>query len=221
MESRIRLLFLKMFKYISFIIGVLVVSLPVYAAEPITQRNNQVIEPKLDRREIITPKIDTEDWEVGAYFGFMSVEDFGVNPVYGTSLTYHITEDLFVEGRVGSTETGETSAEVLFGNLSIVGDRNLTYYNVSLGYNLFPGEAFWSEKTAFTSSLYLTAGIGSTNFDDDDRFTFSYGAGYKILPTDWFTIHADVRDHIYTMDLLGESKRTHNIEATVGISFFF
>ena len=67
----------------------------------------------------------------------------------------------------------------------------------------------------------MVAGIGSTNFADDDRFTLSYGAGYKILPTDWFSIRADLRDHIFSTDFLGQSKRTHNIEATIGVTFFF
>ncbi|MEJ2142503.1 MAG: outer membrane beta-barrel domain-containing protein [Gammaproteobacteria bacterium] len=228
MESRIRVLFLRGVLKAAIILCLLILtrqnSLAADAVnEPtLDQRNEQIIDPKLERRKIITPKIDTEDFEVGAFFGFMSVEDFGVNPVYGANLTYHITEDLFVEGRIGFTEVGETSAERLFGNLAgVTDDRNLSYYTVSVGYNVFPGEGFWDEKTAFTSSLYLVAGIGSTNFADDDRFTFSYGAGYKILPTDWFTIRADIRDHIFSIDLLAESKRTHNIEATLGVTFFF
>ncbi|MGD8524646.1 MAG: outer membrane beta-barrel domain-containing protein, partial [Thioalkalispiraceae bacterium] len=123
-------------------------SVTANAAEPLTQRNEQVIEPKLERRQIITPKIDTEDFEVGAFFGFMSVEDFGVNAVYGANLTYHITEDLFVEGRVGFTKTEKTSYERLSGTVQVLTDdqRDLTYYNISLGYNLLPGEGFWSEK---------------------------------------------------------------------------
>ena len=231
MESRIRILFLKRTINI-FAIGLLLTGSPYIVAaekkaeqdnEPLVQRNEQIIDPKLERRKIITPKIDTEDFEVGAFFGFMSVEDFGVNSIIGATLTYHITEDLFVEGRVGFTTTEETSYERLSGAVQLLTDdqRDLEYYTVSLGYNVFPGEGFWDEKTAFTSSLYLVAGIGSTTFADDDRFTFSYGAGYKILPTDWFTIRADVRDNIFSVDLLGESKRTHNIEATIGVTFFF
>jgi outer membrane beta-barrel protein len=223
MESRIRLLFLKSVKSSIALLIAVTCSVTANAAEPLTQRNEQVIEPKLERRQIITPKIDTEDFEVGAFFGFMSVEDFGVNAVYGANLTYHITEDLFVEGRVGFTKTEKTSYERLSGTVQVLTDdqRDLTYYNISLGYNLLPGEGFWSEKTAFTSSLFLTAGIGSTRFADDDRFTFSVGGGYKILPTDWYTIRIDVRDHIFNVDLLGESKDTHNIETTLGVTFFF
>lgn len=226
MESRIRILFLKrilnLFAICFLLTGTQISFAAEQGAEPLVQRNEQVIDPTVERRKIITPKIDTEDFEIGAFYGFMSVEDFGVNTVSGANLTYHITEELFVEGRIGTTETGETTYERLLGDITpLLSDRNLSYYNVSLGYNIFPGEGFWGDKTAFTSSLYVVAGIGTTNFNDDDLFTFTYGGGYKILPTDWFTIRADVRDHIFNVDLLGESKKTHNIEATIGISFFF
>jgi hypothetical protein len=34
-------------------------------------------------------------------------------------------------------------------------------------------------------------------------------------------VHADVRDHLFDSDLLGEKKTTHNIEAHVGLTVFF
>ena len=34
-------------------------------------------------------------------------------------------------------------------------------------------------------------------------------------------VHADVRDHMFDSDLLGEKKTTHNIEAHVGLTIFF
>ena len=42
----------------------------------------RVIDPEVERRDIKRPKIDTENWEVGGYYGFLSVEDFGTNPSY-------------------------------------------------------------------------------------------------------------------------------------------
>ncbi|MDH3620528.1 MAG: outer membrane beta-barrel domain-containing protein, partial [Gammaproteobacteria bacterium] len=47
---------------------------PLSAEEP-----GQVIDPQVERREIKEPKIDREDFEVGAYAGIMSIEDFGSN----------------------------------------------------------------------------------------------------------------------------------------------
>ena len=56
-----------------------------------------MISPELERRTITEADIDSEDFEVGAFVGVMSIEDFGSNVVYGARGAYHITEDFFVE----------------------------------------------------------------------------------------------------------------------------
>ena len=69
--------------------------------------------PDVERREINTAEIDTENFEVGFFAGQMSVEDFGVNTVAGARFAYHITEGFFVEMAAGRTTTEETSFERL------------------------------------------------------------------------------------------------------------
>ena len=59
-----------------------------------------VIDPQVERREIETAKIDTENWEAGAYVGSLSVEDFEVNLVYGARIAYHLSEDFFAEAHL-------------------------------------------------------------------------------------------------------------------------
>lgn len=183
----------------------------------------QVINPELDRRQIDIADIDTENFEIGIFGGVMNVEDFGTNPVYGVRVAYHFSEDLFFELTAGQTDTDLTSFERLSGNARILLDseRRLTYYNVSVGYNLLPGEAFLGSKRAYNTALYLIGGIGSTDFAGDNRFTFNIGAGYRFLLTDWLTLHIDVRDHIFDIDLLGEDKTTNNLEAHTGFTIFF
>ncbi len=76
-----------------------------------------VIDPVVERRDVKAPKIDTEDFEVGAWFGFMSVEDFGSNSVWGARLAYHITEGLFTEADLWhQSDAGRTSYEILSGS---------------------------------------------------------------------------------------------------------
>ena len=182
-----------------------------------------VIEPEVERRNIKKPKVDTEDFEIGLFGGMMSVEDFGVNAVVGARFAYHITEGFFVEASAGQTDTEETSFERLSGGAQLLTDdqRTLTYYNVSLGYNIFPGEVFMGGKRAFNTAIYLIAGVGNTDFAGDDRFTINFGAGLRLLPTDWFALHLDVRDHVFDIDLLGDEKTSHNIESHLGFTFFF
>jgi outer membrane beta-barrel protein len=195
------------------------------AAEPVTGEpsDSPIIDPQVERREIRRTRIDTEDFEVGAYVGMLSIEDFESNVVYGARLAYHLTEDFFLEATVGQSRAGRTSYENLSGSADLLTDseRDYTYYALSLGWNALPGEIFLGENRAYNTSFYLVAGLGNTTFAGDDRFTVSGGFGYRILPADWIAVHFDVRDHVYDIDLLGEKKIVNNLEAHLGLSIFF
>ncbi len=190
---------------------------------PSSEPPGQVIDPEVERREIKEPAIDKEDFEVGAFAGVMSIEDFGTNLVYGFRLAYHLTEGFFVEGTVGRSDGGLTSFEILSGGATLISDseRELTYYNLNLGYNILPGEVFLGEGRAYNKQLYLIAGLGSTRFAGDDRFTVNFGAGYRFLLNDSVAIHIDFRDHLFDIDLFGEEKTAHNLEGHVGVTVFF
>ena len=185
--------------------------------------DSSVIEPDVARREIEPPKINTNDFEIGAYAGLMSVEDFGSNAVYGVQLAYHVNEHFFVQGTYGQTDTEPTSFEVLSGGAQLLTDdqRSLSYYDLSIGYNLLPGEAFIGSGRSFNRALYMLAGVGNTDFADDTFFTLVFGAGYRMLLLDYLAVNFDVRDHMFDSDLLGENKTTHNIEFNVGVTAFF
>lgn len=223
MEGRFRILFLM---NILFTICVLLLSGMAWSADVEVDGGNaqqQVIQPKIDRRIIDVDKIDTEDFEISIFAGLLSVEDFGSNTVIGARAAYHVTESVFFEAAYAKSDTGETSYERLSGGAPLLSDdqRELTYYNASVGYNLLPGETFMGEGWAFNSALYVIGGVGITSFATDDLFTVNYGAGYRFLATDWLAIHLDVRDHIFEIDLLGVEKTTHNLELTAGVSVFF
>ncbi len=176
-----------------------------------------------ERREVKIDRIDTENFELGVQAGLMSVQDFGSDMTTGFRLAYHVTEGFFVEGQYGRTTLGETSFERLSGGASLLTDeqRKMRYYNVSVGYNLFPGESFVGRRWAFKGGLYLIAGVGSTDFAGDERFTINAGLGYRLVLTDWLAMHMTVRDHIFKSDLLGSQDTYHNIEFTGGLSVFF
>ena len=180
-----------------------------------------VIEPEVERRKIKVPKIDRENFELGAFAGVVNVEDFSANPSYGVRFAYHISEDFFTEAMIGQTTVGRNAAEIFFNFDLARGERQFTYYDLSFGYNILPGEVFVGRKRAFNSALYVTAGVGSTRFAGDDQFTIALGVGYRTLVTDWLALHVDVRDHAYRSALLGAPKVAHNVEATIGLTVFF
>jgi outer membrane beta-barrel protein len=182
-----------------------------------------VIEPDVARREIEPPKIDTEDFEVGVFVGQLSVEDFGVNTVMGARFAYHVTEGFFVELAGGTADTELTSFERLSGAAQLLteDEREYSYYNVSVGYNIFPGEGFVGKNRSMNMATYLIGGVGKTSFAGDDRFTVNFGMGMRLMPLDWLAVHGDIRDHVFDIDLLGQEKTSHNLEAHLGVTFFF
>ncbi len=182
----------------------------------------RVVEPEVSRRKIVVPKIRSRNVEVGLDYGVLSIEDFGTHPSYGITAAYHVTEDFFFQAEVGRARAGNTSFETLSGiPLLTDSERRFTYYDLSLGYNFLPGEAFIGRGHALTSAFYLIGGIGGTDFAGDTKFTVNFGAGYRVVPTDWLAFHITVQDRVFSSDLFGTSKLTNNIEARIGTTVFF
>jgi len=196
---------------------------PAYAEDDAPEPEStqeQVIEPDIYRRDIVVPRIDTENFEITAYYGVLDVEDFGTEPSYGLRAAYHITEDFFIEGAIGASEASDETLENLT-TFNILQNEDINYYNVSIGYNIFPGEIFLGRNFAMTSSFYLMFGVGNVEFNDEDEFAYNVGFGMKVLPTDWLSLRVDVRDIVYETDLLGDNEFTNNFEITANIGVFF
>jgi outer membrane beta-barrel protein len=216
MESRIRSIFLNTAVAATFLsLG----ATSVWAQD--SEAAPEVINPAVERRDIDVAAIDTEDFEITAFFGLMGVEDFESGGVYGARLGYHISESFFAEASFGTTQVGTSSFEKLGGGAELLSNRDLSYYDLSLGYNLFPGEVFVGSKRAMNSVVYLVGGLGSTNFAEDNHFTINLGFGVKVLPTDYVAISLEVRDYMFDIDITGENKTTHNLQGTLNISYFF
>lgn len=225
MAARIRIFLLKLFitSSVTFILIQNHVVAEEEKASPLNIQSEQLIQPEIQRREVKLASIDNENFEATAFFGLLSVEDFGANPVIGARLAYHINEDLFVEGTIAHSKASKTSYERLSGGPALLSseDRQILYYNVSLGFNLLPGEAFLTQKTSFNTALYIIGGMGNTKFAGNDRLTLNIGGGFRLLATDWLALHIDVRNHIFNMDKLGEDKTSQNLEVSFGVSAFF
>ncbi|HYC10375.1 MAG TPA: outer membrane beta-barrel domain-containing protein [Steroidobacteraceae bacterium] len=182
----------------------------------------RVIEPEVARREIKVPKIRSRNFELGADYGIISIEDFGTHPSYGFTAAYHITEDFFFQADWGRSRGGQTSFETLSQiQLLTEAERRFTYYDLSLGYNFLPGEAFVGRSRAMTSAFYLLGGVGGTDFGGDTKFTVNFGGGYRVVPADWWALHIVVQDHVFQSSLLGSTKLTNNLEARIGLTVFF
>ena len=184
--------------------------------------SNQVVVPEVERREVKLPKFPSKDIAVGLFVGTYATQNFGAAAVVGARLGYHITEDWFVEGTLGqSTVSDEAFRLVLPGGIFVSQEEKLSYYNVSAGYNILPGEVFPTAKRAKATALYLIAGIGSTRFNEQRSQTFNFGLGGRLLLTDRSALQFDIRDHLFSLDLLGKRQSTHNLEFTAGFTYYF
>ena len=183
----------------------------------------QVVEPRVKRRDVNPPGLDTENFEAGLFVGTISIEDFGASVSYGGRIAYHFTEDVFAEATIGTAKAGKTSYEDLSGSAQLLTDseRQFTHYDLSIGWNALPGEVFLGGTRAMPSAVYFTLGAGSTRFAGDDHFTVALGAGLRVLANDWIAVHLDARNLAFETDLLGEDKLTHNLQFTFGVTAFF
>jgi outer membrane beta-barrel protein len=193
------------------------------APPPQTQPSTeQVIVPQVERREIKRPKYPSNDFAVGLFGGTYATQNFGSSAVTGVRLSYHVTEDIFVDATLGKSKVSdEIFRQVLPGGVFVNRTETLSYYAISAGYNLLPGEVFFGRSTAKATQGYLVAGVGSTNFAGQKRQTLNAGFGLRLILADWFSMQADVRDHVFSLDLLGKRQTTQNPEVTLGLTLFF
>lgn len=191
--------------------------------QPPKPAGEQVIVPQVDRRELTLPRFASNDIAVGVFAGRYATANFGSSAVTGLRLGYHVTEDVFVEARYGRAKVTDEAFRQIFPNGGIFPSpkQTLSYYDVVAGWNLLPGEVFFGRSNAKISQGYLAAGVGSTNFAGQKRQTLVAGFGLRVVFTNWLAVQADVRDHVYSLDLLGKRQSNHNLEVTAGLTFRF
>jgi outer membrane beta-barrel protein len=183
---------------------------------------DQVIQPELDRRVVKVLHIPSNDFEFGLFTGVYNTQYFGSDLVGGLRLGYHITEDFFAEAVYGDTRaTDEVYRQFLPGGIFPSQVEKLRYYELTGGINVLPGEVYVWRHTARPSALYLIGGVGSTNFLDQRHFTATAGFGARVWLANWASLQIDMRDHIFSLDVLGQQRSTQNLEFSGGVTFFF
>lgn len=181
------------------------------------------IKPSVERREVLEDLLDSENFEIGVKVGLISIEDFETSTLVSGHIGYHISEDFYFKAEYAQADAGQTSFEKLSNTSPLLTDeeRELSYYGLNIGYNLFPGEIFLSDNWAFNSVFSVELGAGSTEFAGDDQFTVNFATNFRVFANDWIAWDIGISDHIFDTRVTGEAKTTHNLSFTTGISFYF
>ncbi len=187
-------------------------------AQNFPKNEDPLIAPPSEVIEFKEEKIDQEFIEIAPYYGFYAIDGFSTSNVMGLNFALHLTEDVFFEGNYGLSEVSDDS---FGGVLTIFTDTDLTYWNVNLGYNLFPGQIFLTRNRTLNSTIYIVGGAGLTEFDAKSRFTFNFGTGYKIFFTDWMDAGFRLSLHSFESDVTGVKEQMFNLEGIVSVAFFF
>jgi outer membrane beta-barrel protein len=186
-------------------------------------RNEPVVVPQVERRDLKLPQFPSKDVEVGAFAGIYSTENFGSSAVYGLRLGYHITEDFFVQANLAQTKVSDEQHRALLpgGGIFAQPEETLRYFNLSVGWNVLPGEVFIGTNRAKATSIYLLGGVGSTRLAERRLQTFNLGLGVRALVAQRLGVHLEMRDHTFSIDLLGPRQSTHNLELSGGVAWYF
>ena len=188
-----------------------------------------VIEPDVESNEVGIADLDTEFFELGIYGGIISIAEFNTVPIIGISANFHATEDFFIQANYAVASAGKSIFEELAASDTPFfsdSERDYVSYDFLVGWNVFPGEVFVTQNTAYNSTFYLLAGVGNTDFAGSKNFTFTWGTGYRIIFLEGLSAHIDFKDHVHdtTIDAGGgrdSDRSTHNLELSAGVNYFF
>ena len=191
--------------------------------QPLEVGTDQQVKPQVERRQVLEDLLDSENFEFGVKVGLISIEDFESSTWYAGHFAYHISEDFYLKAEYGQATAGTSSFERLSNTAPLLTEdqRDLTYYGLNLGYNILPGEVFLGDDLAFNSVFSVELGGGTTEFAGEDQFTINFSTNFRIFMNDWIAWDIGLTDYVFDTQLTGESKTTHNLNFTTGVSFYF
>jgi len=194
--------------------------IPLAYGQDLPIEEEPIIKPPSEARPLKEARLDTERFELGLYAGIFAPDGFGASGVYGLRLAYHVTQDIAFEATYAISRVDQSAFRNLTGRSLLVTD-DLWYWSAGVSYDLFPGQVFLTQKRTLYSAIYVAAGFGQVNLDDQNHFSVNIGTGYKLFLTDWLSIRPDFRLYTFETDITGDKKLTYNLEGTITLALFF
>lgn len=182
----------------------------------------EVVKPPERTERAQRAAIDSERFEVGAYLGALSVEDFSTQLSVGLNLNYHLSTRFMIQAHYAQSDVERaTFEEISGGNFLSASDRTFEHLSVLAGYRLAEGRSFFGGERKFNSYIYALVGPSRISFAGEDNTGLTFGVSYKTVLTDWATLNLDVRDLVVERSFLGDDKTTHNAELAIGLNLLF
>ena len=180
-----------------------------------------IVKPDTEQDLIKDSDIDNISMNFGVYTGLINYENFNSSYMLAMYFSYPFDEDVFVEAEFGISALNDTEYRNIGLPLLSEEEVDLQFYTILVGYNLLPGEVYWSREKTLISRFYLIAGVGSVSFDNNNYVSIQFGAGFKMELDKNKSIRFEARDRMYDTDILGTDKLTNNIEFHLGIDWNF
>lgn len=180
-----------------------------------------IVKPDTEQEIIKDSDIRNVSMSVGFYAGIISYENFNSDYLAALYLSYPFNEKVFVEAEFGVSAINDSEYRAIGLPLFDNEESDATFYTVLIGYNLLPGEVYWSQTKTLITSFYLIGGIGSITFDEQDTVTINLGAGFKMQLDDNMSLRFEARDRVFDTDTLGTDKLSNNVEFHLGIDWNF
>lgn len=180
-----------------------------------------IVKPDTEQDIIKDSDIRNVSMNLGVYAGLISFENFNTNYIAALYFSYPFNEKVFVEAEYGVSAINDTEYRNIGLPLFANEESDVTFYTVLVGYNLLPGEVYWSKDKTLISRFYLIGGIGSISFDNKDTVSINLGAGFKMELDENKSVRFEARDRIFDVDTLGTDKLSNNTEFHLGIDWNF
>ena len=125
---------------------------------------------------------------------------------------YHVTEDFFFRGDLGQSTAGQTRASRRSAATSnclpeIRGASRITASRWATTSSL--ARSFSVARLAMNSGFYTLVWHRQREVRRVTTIsTLNFGAGFRVLPTDWLAIHLGVQDRVFDSDLLRRGPRS-------------
>lgn len=192
-------------KWMLFLTVLMLLQNQIHAAETLPIDNEELAQesvlPKFDRTESVKNRniITEKKIEVGAYYGWNTLEPILNQSKVGLNLGYHLSEmsalSLNYASWTSGLNTQYTDSLAAPGNdLDFARAPQLKYSLYGhYEWKVFYGKISVTKKGVVNLSTYPILGIGTTAYEHKNYFGFDFGIGQKFYFTKSFALRADFK----------------------------